>query len=229
MEGEMHSDATVFVVDDDPAILRLISELVASFGLKIQSWTSAEQFLAECRPNGPGCLILDVTMPGMSGLKLQQSLPAAGITLPVVMITAHGDVRMAVDAMRAGACQFLEKPLRMHELWESIQEAIARDQKKWLQRRQHEMNTQKLACLTPAERQVLDGIVTGKTNKMIAEEHGLSVRTIEERRGKLTKKLGVETRAELMELATSLAEPQPSEPISATNESCEAEVNGCAE
>ena len=201
----MQADTTVFVVDDDPAILRLISELVTSFGLKIQSWTSAEQFLSECRPTGPGCLILDVTMPGMSGLELQQGLPAAGITLPVIMITAYGDVRMAVDAMRGGACHFLEKPLRLHELWESIQEAIRLDEEKWHERQRQEVYSEKLASLSPAERQVFDRLVTGKTNKMIADELGLSVRTVEERRGKLMKKLGVENRAALMELAATVA------------------------
>jgi FixJ family two-component response regulator len=208
MKVQMHSDATVFIVDDDPAILRLISELVTSFGLKIQSWTSAEQFLGECRPNRPGCLILDVNMPGMSGLQLQSVLLAAGITLPVIMITGYGDVRMAVDAMRAGACHFLEKPLRMHELWESIREAIRLDEKKWLERQQQEANTQRLASLSAAERQVFDRLLTGKTNKMIADELGLSVRTVEERRGKLIKKLGIQTRAALVEFAATLAEPQ---------------------
>ena len=208
MKVEMHSDATVFVVDDDPAILRLISELVTSFGLKIQSWTSAEQFLSEYRPTRPGCLILDVSMPGMSGLQLQSMLPAAGISLPVIMVTGYGDVRMAVDAIRAGACHFLEKPLRMHELWESIQEAIRRDEKKWLERQKHEANSQRLASLTPAERQVFDRLLTGKTNKMIAKELGLSVRTVEERRGKLIKKLGIQTRAALVEFAAILAEPR---------------------
>ena len=206
MKVEMHPDATVFVVDDDPAILRLISELVTSFGLKVQPWTSAEQFLREYRPVRPGCLILDVTMPGMSGLQLQSALPAAGITLPVIMVTAYGDVRMAVDAMRAGACHFLEKPLRMVELWESIQEAIRLDEKKWLERQQHEANTQRLASLSPAERQVFDHLLAGKTNKMIAEELGLSVRTVEERRGKLMKKLGIRTRAAVVEFAATLAD-----------------------
>lgn len=207
MKVEMHPDATVFVVDDDPAILRLISELVTSFGLKIRSWTSAEQFLSEYRPTGPGCLILDVTMPGMTGLQLLSTMPATGITHPVIMITAYGDVRMAVDAMRAGACHFLEKPLRMVELWESIQEAIRLDEKKWLERQQHEANSQRLASLSSAEREVFDRLLTGKTNKMIAKELGLSVRTVEERRGKLIKKLGVKTRAALVEFAATLAEP----------------------
>ena len=200
----MQADTTVFVVDDDPAILRLIGALVTSFGLKVQSWTSAEQFLTECRPTGPGCLVLDVTMPGMSGLKLQQSLPEAGITLPVIMITAYGDVPTAVKAMRAGACHFLEKPLSIHELWESIQEAIRLDETTWHERQEREVRSQKLASLNAAERQVFDQLVTGKTNKMIADELGLSVRTVEDRRGKLMKKLCVETRAALMELAATM-------------------------
>lgn len=205
----MHADATVFVVDDDPAMIRLIGELVTQFGLRIQSWTSAEAFLAECRPNGPGCLVLDVTMPGMSGLQLQQCLPAAGITLPVIMVTAHGDVRMAVQAMRAGARHFLEKPLRLHELWECIQEAIRADEERWRQQQQRQANSERVAVLTPAERQVFDRLVAGKTNRMIAEELHLSVRTVEERRGKLARKLGVETRAALTELGASILQSPP--------------------
>jgi FixJ family two-component response regulator len=210
----MQSDSTVFVVDDDLAILRLISELVTPFGVKIQSWTSAEQFLAECQPAGPGCLVLDVTMPGMSGLELLKSLPAAGITLPVVMITGHGDVRMAVEAMRGGACQFLEKPLRLHELWGSIREAIRLDEQNWHQRRQRQANAEKFAALTEAERAVFEGLVSGKTNKMIADELQLSVRTVEERRGKLMKKLGLETRAGLVDLAAAIGHLPPSQPTS---------------
>jgi two-component system, LuxR family, response regulator FixJ len=204
MEENMYADATVFVVDDDPAIRRLIEALVTTFGLNIQSWNSAEQFLSECRPRGPACLILDVTMPGMSGLQLQKRLPAAGIALPVILITAHGDVRMAVEAMQAGAHQFLQKPLRMQELWQSIQEAIDLDQRTWQQRQQRETDAGKLASLTAAERATFDGLVSGKTNKMIADELRLSVRTVEERRGKLMKKLGVESRAALVELATTV-------------------------
>jgi FixJ family two-component response regulator len=207
MTEQVHSDATVFVVDDDPAMIQLISELVTSFGLRIQSWTSAEQFLSEFRPTRPGCLILDVTMPGMSGLELQKRLPAAGIAIPVIMVTAHGDVRMAVDAMRAGACHFLEKPLRIHEMWECIQEAIRLDERIWLKQQQWEVGLQKIASLSPAEHQVFDRLVIGKTNKMIAADLGLSVRTVEERRSKLLMKLGVETRAALVELAATTVEP----------------------
>ena len=116
--------------------------------------------------------------------------------------------------MRAGACQFLEKPLRLHELWQSIQEAIRLDEKNWLDRQQREANSQKLASLSAAERQVFDRLVTGKTNKMIAGELELSIRTVEERRGKLMKKLCAETRAALVELAASAAMANPKHPVS---------------
>ncbi len=201
----MTSQATVFVVDDDPAINQAVSELVELIGLKASTYTSAREFLNEFQPRGPACLVLDIRMPGMSGLELQRKLAEDRRSVPVVVITGHGDVRMAVEAMKLGAIEFLEKPFRAQELCDSIQKAIRVDEENWQRRQRQEQAEQTYERLTPAERQVMDLVVAGKTNKMIAEELGLSVRAIEDRRARMMKKLGVETRAELLNLARAAA------------------------
>lgn len=208
----MPSDPTVFIVDDDPAVTRALSELIELIDLKAEAYQSADEFLQACRPTGPGCLVLDVRMPGMSGLELQQELLAAGISLPIIMITGHGDIRMAVEAMSAGAFNFLEKPFRTQELCDNIQKAIRLDQDRWRHRQRQAESEQRLAKLTPAECEVLELVVAGKTNKMMAEELGLSVRAIEDRRARMMRNLGVKTRAELVELA-SPAGSAPSHPL----------------
>ena len=197
----MSSQPTVFVVDDDPAINEAVAELVELIGLKVSTYTSATDFLEDFQPRGPACLVLDIRMPGMSGLELQRKLADAQRTVPVVVITGHGDVRMAVEAMKLGAVEFLEKPFRAQELCDSIQKAIRVDEDNWRKRQRQEQVEQTYDRLTPAERQVMDLVVAGKTNKLIAEELGLSVRAIEDRRARMMKKLGVTTRAELLNLA----------------------------
>jgi len=199
----MPSDPTVFIVDDDPAVTRALGGLIESIDLKAVAYQSADEFLNAYRPTGPGCLVLDVRMPGMSGLELQQKLLAAGVSLPIIMITGHGDIRMAVEAMSAGAFNFLEKPFRTQELCDNIQKAIRLDQDRWRHRQRQTRSEQRLAKLTPAECEVLELVVAGKTNKMMAEELGLSVRAIEDRRARMMRNLGVKTRAELVELASA--------------------------
>ena len=197
----MTSQPTVFVVDDDPAINQAVAELVELIGLKALTYTSASEFLEDFRPCGPACLVLDIRMPGMSGLELQRKLVEAKQAVPVVVITGHGDVRMAVEAMKLGAIEFLEKPFRAQELCDSIQKAIRADEENWHKRQRQEQLDQTYEHLTSAERQVMDLVVAGKTNKMIADELSLSVRAIEDRRARMMKKLGVTTRAELLTLA----------------------------
>jgi RNA polymerase sigma factor (sigma-70 family) len=199
------SQPTVFVVDDDPAINEAVAELVELIGLKASTYTSATDFLEDFQPRGPACLVLDIRMPGMSGLELQRKLADAQRSLPVVVITGHGDVRMAVEAMKLGAVEFLEKPFRAQELCDSIQKAIRVDEENWRKRQRQEHVEQTYERLTTAERQVMDLVVAGKTNKLIAEELGLSVRAIEDRRARMMKKLGVTTRAELLNLARATA------------------------
>jgi len=193
---------TVYIVDDDPDVNRAIAQLVKLIDLNVESYMSADEFLQSFQPNGPGCLVLDVRMPGMSGLELQKELLRRGSELPTIVITGFGDIRMAVEAMKAGAVEFLEKPFRMQELCDSIQKAARLDEQRWQRQQQRQQADHRIGDLTPAERNVMELVVLGKTNKMIAEELGLSVRAIEDRRARMMRKLGVKTRAELLELAT---------------------------
>ena len=159
----MESKPTVYLVDDDPAILRVLAELVELIELKAECYRSANEFLKTYKPTGPACLVLDVRMPGMSGLELQKELVKSDITLPIIMITGHGDVRMAVEAMSAGALNLLEKPFRTQELCDNIQQAIRIAEERWQHRRQREEFNSLMADLTPAEREVLDLVLAGKT------------------------------------------------------------------
>jgi len=190
----------VYVVDDDPAIIRLLAELVEVLGLNVEAYESAEKFLAAYNGTGPGCLVLDVRVPGMSGMELQRTLMATGSTLPIIFVTGHADVRMAVEAMERGAFGFLEKPFRMQELCEKIQSAVRLDVETWRRREEQESAAARLAQLTPAERKVADRVITGNTNKMIAQELGLSARTVEAHRARLMHRLGITSRTELVTL-----------------------------
>ena len=196
----MIAQPVVHVVDDDPAIIRLLTELVKAIELNVDAYESAEKFLEAYQASGPGCLALDVRVPGMSGMELQKQLTAAGSTLPIIFITGHADVRMAVEAMERGAFGFLEKPFRPQELCEKIQSAVRLDVEAWRRREEQEIATARLAQLTPAESKVADRVVAGHTNKMIARELGLSVRTIEAQRARLMGKLGMKSRTELVRL-----------------------------
>jgi RNA polymerase sigma factor (sigma-70 family) len=200
----MNPETTVFVVDDDPAVIEVLDDLVELIGLKAQSYRSAGDFLKGYQRTGPACLVLDVRMPGMSGLELQKQLLADGDTIPIIIITGHADIRMAVDAMKAGACEFLEKPFRAQELCDSIQKAVRMDQDAWERRRQREDAERRIEQLTAAEREVMEMVFAGKTNRMIAEELGLSLRAVEDRRARMMKKLGIESRAELVELVSGV-------------------------
>lgn len=200
----METKATVFVVDDDPAVVGSLTQLVELVDFRAEAYLSANEFLQAYKPAGPACLVLDVRMPGMSGLELQKEMARSGIELPTIMITGHADVRMAVEAMKAGAMEFLEKPFRSQELCDNIQKAIRLDGDRWRREKEREEVEYRLADLTPAEREVMDSVVAGKTNKMIAEGLGLSVRAVEDRRARMMKKLGVKSRAELLELATAV-------------------------
>ena len=196
----------VYAVDDDPAILRVLAELAKALGFDVVLCQSAEAFLEAYTACGPGCLVLDVRVPGISGLELQKQLVTAGCELPIIFITGHADVRMAVEAMERGAFGFLEKPFRPQELCEKIQGAVRADVEAWRRREEREAVVVRLAQLTPAERRVANGIALGKTNKMIARDAGLSARTIEGHRRRLMQRLGIASRTELVAL---MAAAQP--------------------
>ena len=147
----MIEEPVVYVVDDDPAVIRLLAELVKAIGLHVEAYPSAEDFFEAYQASGPGCLVLDVRVPGMSGMELQRQLTAAGSTLPIVFVTGHADVRMAVEAMERGAFGFLEKPFRPQELCEKIQSAVRQDVEAWRCREEREIAVRRLAQLTPAD------------------------------------------------------------------------------
>ncbi len=197
----MSDEPTVSLVDDDPAVLRSLAALVRVVFPRVETYSSATEFLNAYRPEQRGCLVLDVAMPGMNGLELQRRLAEEDIELPVVFITGHGNVQMAVGAMQAGAVNFLEKPFREQELWDSVRRAIELDTENSRRKRRRNQIDGRIARLTAGEREVLDLIMQGKYNKEIAVQLGRSVRTIEDRRSRLMQKMQAGSVAELVQLA----------------------------
>ena len=197
----MNDELTVFLVDDDHAVLRSLTALVKVVFPRVEAYTSATEFLEAYRPDRPGCLVLDVAMPGMNGLELQRKLIDEKIDLPIVFITGHGNVQMAVGAMQAGAVNFLEKPFHEQELWDSIRKALELDEQYRRRRKRRQRVEERFIRLTRGERQVLDLILDGKYNKEMAVELELSVRTIEDRRSRLMQKMEAGSVAELVQLA----------------------------
>ncbi|MBV6422645.1 MAG: Transcriptional regulatory protein FixJ [Steroidobacteraceae bacterium] len=195
---------TVFVIDDDDAVRSSLRLLFKSYGLEAVLHASADEFLASYDLTRPGCVVLDVRMPGMSGLELQQRLNAQGATIPIVFITGHGDVPMAVEAMQAGAFDFLQKPFRDDDLLARVQKALARDAElRALLRTRHDTRA-RLATLTPRERDVLDLVVVGKANKVIAADLGLSQRTVEIHRARVMEKMDAASLAQLVRMVLDL-------------------------
>jgi len=201
----MSEKATVFVVDDDSAVRESLRWLIESVGLKVKTFSTAREFLDAYDPNQPGCLVLDIRMPGMSGLELQDRLAEKSIHLPVIIITGYGDVPVAVRAMKNGAIDFIEKPFSDQVLLERIQLAIEQDSayRRITERRQDIEN--RLAVLTPREREVMYLVVEGKPSREIAKELGLSTRTVEVHRTHLMDKTKVRSVAELARMVTLLA------------------------
>jgi len=190
----------VFLLDDDPATLRALVATVKVVFPHVETFSSASEFLAAYHPKRPGCLVLDVAMPGMSGLELQRKLLHDKIAIPLVFVTGHANVAMAVEAMQMGAVNFLEKPVQEQELWDSIRRAIELDSQNRRRRARRQRAEERLAQLTHGEREVLNLILEGKMNKEIAKELDLSTRTIEDRRAKLMKKMDAKSLAELVQL-----------------------------
>lgn len=196
--------ATVFVVDDDVAVRESLSLLIRSMGLDVETFDSAQSFLSGCDPARPGCLVLDIRMPGMSGLDLQDALGAHGIGLPVIFITGHGDVTLAVRAMKAGAIDFIEKPFNDQQLLDRINQAIELDRVNRDVRDAREAAAARLALLSPREREVMERVVRGEANKVVAADLGLSERTVEIHRAKVMAKTGARSLAELVAMVTRL-------------------------
>lgn len=192
------NSATIFVVDDDEAIRRALQSAGNLLDAPVQVFENPARFLEFYTPDQPGCLVLDVKMPGMSGLELQRTLADRGWNIPIVMMSGHADVRIAVQAMTLGALTLLEKPFSLDELLGQLRKAIAKDREQRANRNANADIKASIALLTPKEREVLDLVLAGQTNRTIAENLGLSVRAIEERRARLMKKLQVNSLAELV-------------------------------
>ncbi len=195
----------VFVVDDDEAVRNSLRFLLKSVGLPTQTLSSATEFLATYQPAQPGCLVLDVRMPAMSGLELQQQLNLRGATIPVIFITGHGDIPMAVEAMQHGAFDFLQKPFRDQDLIDRIQKALAKDAKTRAALKEHERIRRRFESLTPREREVLALMTQGKPNKVMAADLGVSQRTVEIHRARVMEKSGAASLAQLVRMVMDLA------------------------
>ena len=200
---------TVFVVDDDEGVRNSLRFLLKSVGLTTRALASASEFLEVYKHNQPGCLVLDVRMPGMSGIELQQQLNVRGATIPVIFITGHGDIPMAVEAMQHGAFDFLQKPFRDQDLIDRIQRALERDARNRAALAQHVRIRERLESLTPREREVLMLMTRGKPNKVMAAELGVSQRTVEIHRARVMEKSGANSLAHLVRMVMDLEAEQP--------------------
>jgi two-component system, LuxR family, response regulator FixJ len=196
--------ATIFVVDDDEGVRNSLKFLLKSVGLATRAFASADEFLGAYRPDQPGCLVLDVRMPGMSGLELQQQLNVRGAIVPVIFITGHGDVPMAVEAMQQGAFDFLQKPFRDQELIDRIQRALECDAGNRTALAEYDKIRARLDSLTEREREVLGLLTSGKQNKTMAAELGVSQRTVEIHRARIMEKTGAGSLAQLVRMVMDL-------------------------
>jgi two-component system response regulator FixJ len=197
----MNAEPTVYIVDDDPAFLESLSVLIGSMGLVTKTFSSPDEYLQQFDPNAPGCLILDVRMPKISGLALQERLAQLPLGPPIIIMTGHAEVPTALRAMRQGAVDFLQKTFSEAELYDAIQRALAQDVEFRSKYSRRDALNARFAQLSPAEMQVLQQVLLGEANKRIASKLGISRRTVEDRRARLMHKLEVETLADLVRLA----------------------------
>jgi two-component system response regulator FixJ len=196
----------VFIVDDDEAVRSSLCLLLKSVGLVPSALASAREFLDKYDPAQPGCLVLDVRMPEMSGLELQEQLNLKGAVLPVIFITGHGDVPMAVEAMQAGAFDFLQKPFRDQDLIDRIQRALDKDRTNRAALNERTLIGERLQSLTPREREVLALVTSGKANKIMAADLGVSQRTVEIHRARVMEKMSAASLAQLVRMVMDLGE-----------------------
>ncbi len=200
----MTEEPTVIVVDDDPGIQEALSGLLRSVGLQVRVLASVPEFLHEGRPDGPTCLVLDVRLPGRSGLDFQRELTASDIQVPIIFITGYGDIPMSVQAMKGGAIEFLTKPFRDQDLLDAIQQGLARD-RAWLENEKATVVLRtRFETLSPREREVMARVVTGRLNKQIAGDIGLSEITVKVHRSQVMRKMKASSLPELARMADRL-------------------------
>ena len=200
MAQKQEKQPTVFIVDDDPAIRFAMQALMDSVNVEHEIFASGDEFLENVDEHRAGCLVLDIRMPGLGGLELQEELLKRGSTLPIIFITGHGDVPMAVEAMQKGAVDFIQKPFRDQDLLDRIREALKTDQERREEQQKHTEVAERLARLTNRERAVFDLVVTGKPNKVIAYELGVSQRTVEIHRARVMEKMQARSLADLVKM-----------------------------
>jgi two-component system, LuxR family, response regulator FixJ len=199
----------VFIVDDDEAVRDSLRLLLKSVGLTPLTLASAHEFLNAYDPSHPGCVVLDVRMPQMSGLEVQEQLNLRGAVIPVIFITGHGDIPMAVEAMHAGAFDFLQKPFRDQDLIDRIQRALEKDRNNRAALDQRGVLRERLESMTPRERQVLSMVIAGKPNKIMAADLNVSQRTVEIHRSRVMEKMGASSLAQLVRMMMDLDEKRP--------------------
>lgn len=198
---------TVFVVDNDFVLQEVVADMVTAMGLNVECYSIAQKFLDAYSPMLPGCLVVELRLPGMSGIKLQQKLNVSGMQLPVIMLTSHGDLATGVRAMKQGAIDFLEKPYQPKRLRECIRQAIELDTRRRQEQAWKVVMSTQLALLTPDEQKVANMFAGGYSNKQIAFKRGISLRTVQFRRANIMKKLNLKSRAALVQFMVSVSKP----------------------
>jgi FixJ family two-component response regulator len=211
------SPFVVFLVDDDPSVLKALTRLLRSKGHEVRAFASSTEFLAQHDASVRGCAILDVSMPDLDGLKLQAALMESGTERPVIFVTGVGDIPATVQAMKAGAVDFLTKPVNSGELLGAIERAIERDQKARESQKDLELINSRISALTPREREVLMHVVAGRLNKQIAGDLGIVEKTIKLHRGRMMRKMGVRTVADLVRMAERAGIRPPHKETGRTN------------